>query len=109
MNFVCRKDGLSKYHTSEVAKNRIDGYLRRIAKLQVGLGKDSTEEEKKQVRDAQAEIYKKIRDVDYIFYCAVTPSVLVPLPIARKIMSLLQGVDDDIVEELNYLLDMSDV
>lgn len=61
------------YYTNKKKRERIDGYLARMAKINTELGMDSTEKERRLATMKTVKLEEKIRDVDPDFYKEIAP------------------------------------
>ena len=64
---------MSKYHTDEETRIKVDNLLRKIAKVECNLGADSTKQEFTKAKSKQAEYLHKIKERDEEFYNVLEP------------------------------------
>ena len=98
-----RKDGVPKYQTNALVKEKIDKILQNNAKIQANLGADSTPEEREDAKLKCDELFKSIRELDYEFYMRIVPHVYVPVALVEGILNSKRLSDVD-RNELQYLI-----
>jgi hypothetical protein len=59
---------MGKYQTDKRTKNAIDKRLEKIAKLECGMGSDTTKKERQEVRSKQKPYWLEIKELDLEFY-----------------------------------------
>ena len=62
---------MSKYHTHDVTRLKIDDLLRQNARLESSMGTDSTKEEKKEIKAEQKVLMSKIKERDVEFWAVI--------------------------------------
>jgi hypothetical protein len=98
-----RKDGVPKYQTNMLVKEKIDKILMTNAKIQANLGTDSTPEEREEAKIKCDELFKSIRELDYEFYMRIVPHVYVPVALVEGMLNSKRLSDVD-RNELQYLI-----